>query len=424
MRKWVAGSARNSANYRQENRPGPHDNHPTTLGARCESVEFDSPQKHLTIARVYEAAIRHNFLVFRNQCGPSVKMCPAVKANAYGHGVSIVAPVLAEAGADMLAVANILEAHELRSIAPGVAVLVFSPIQAGQPDKALLTKAIEDGYHLTIADVAGAGALAEIGRRCGTEALVHIKVDTGMGRMGLVPERALELVKFVSSESGLQLEGLYTHFASADEEDPAFTLVQLRCFNEFLQTAAKIVKDLPLIHAANSAAALRFTESRFNMVRPGISIYGYRPSRTLGDLEAVGDLRPTLRLESQLVLVKDLPEGHSCGYGRTFRAGRETRIGIVPVGYGDGYDRAYSNRAVMSVSGGTARVIGRVSMDQTILDLTDLPQAQLGDAVIVISEKRHEPNSVEALAELVDTIPYEVTCRLGRRIVRRAVSDF
>ena len=124
------------------------------------------------------------------------------------------------------------------------------------------------------------------------------------------------------------------------------------------------------------------------------------------------------------MLVKDLPKGHSCGYGRTFRAGRETRIGIVPIGYGDGYDRAYSNRAVMSVAGGRAPVIGRVSMDQTILDLSDLPQAKLGDVVTVISEKRHEPNSVEALAELVGTIPYEVTCRLGRRIARLAVADF
>ena len=242
--------------------------------------------------------------------------------------------------------------------------------------------------------------------------------------MGALPQCALELVKFVSGQSGLQLEGLYTHFATADEEDPAFTLEQLRCFNEFLQAATRIVKDIPFIHAANSAAALRFAESHFNMVRPGISIYGYPSSVALGDLEAVGELRPALRLECRLVLVKDLPKGHSCGYGRTFRAGRDTRIGIVPIGYADGYDRAYSNRAVMSVASERAPVIGRVSMDQTILDLTDIPQSKLGDVVTVISEKRHEPNSVEALAKLADTIPYEVTCRLGRRIDRLAVANF
>ncbi|NIA07173.1 MAG: alanine racemase [Actinobacteria bacterium] len=387
-------------------------------------MEFNSPQNQPTVARISEAAIRQNFLLFRNHCGPSVKICPAVKANAYGHGVSIVAPVLAKAGADMFCVANTLEAQELETVSQGVDILVFTPIQAGLPEKALLTEAVEAGYHLTIADMSGAEALVETASKSTAKALVHIKVDTGMGRMGTMPQCALELVKFVSSQNGLQLQGLYTHFASADEEDPAFTLEQLRCFNQFLQAATKIVKDIPLIHAANSAAALRFAESRFNMVRPGLSIYGYQPSRALGDLEAVGKLRPTLRLESRLVLVKDLPEGHSCGYGRTFRASRKTKIGIVPIGYSDGYDRAYSNRAVMSVAGGTAPVIGRVSMDQTILDLTDLPQAQRGDVVTVISEKRHEPNSVEALAELVNTIPYEVTCRLGRRITRQSVSDF
>jgi len=332
--------------------------------------------------------------------------------------------VLGKSGADMFCVATLLEAQELRDIVPGMPTLVFSPIQPAPAKRTLLVEAIKAGCRLTIANVAGAESLAETASRNNAKALVHIKVDTGMGRMGAVPECALQLVKFVSSQSWLQLEGLYTHFASADQEDPAFTLEQLRCFNEFLAAATRIVKDIPLIHAANSAAALRFAESRFNMVRPGISIYGYQPSRALGDLEAVGKLRPGLRLEGRLVLVKDLPRGHSCGYGRTFRGRRETRIGIVPIGYGDGYARGYSNRAVMSVAGGTAPVIGRVSMDQTILDLTDLPQAQLGDVVTVISEKRHDPNSVEALAELTDTIPHEVTCRLGQRIARRAVPDF
>ena len=387
-------------------------------------MESNSSQGYSNIARVSQAAIRQNYQVFRDRCGASVKICPAVKANAYGHGVSIVAPVLAEAGVDMFSVANILEAHELSSIVPSVPVLVFSPVQVGVTEKDLLVEAIESAYHLTIADMSGAKLLSRGAKIASKRVPVHIKVDTGMGRMGAMPKAALELVKFVSRQAELKLEGLYTHFAIADEADSAFTHEQLGCFNEFLRAAKKITNESLLIHTTNSAAALRFAESHFDMVRPGISIYGYHPSMALRELKTAKKLRPSLRLESRLVLIKDLPQGHSCGYGRTFTANRRTRIGIVPIGYGDGYDRSYSNRAVMTVAGAHAPVIGRVSMDQTILDLTDLPQARPGNIVTVISEKRDAPNSVEALAELADTIPHEVTCRLGRRIVRLAVGDF
>ena len=394
------------------------------MPGRRSNVESNSSPGQANIARISEAAIRQNYQVFRERCGPSVKICPAVKANAYGHGISIVAPVLAEAGVEMFSVANILEAQELSSIVPSVPVLIFSPVQVGVTEKDLLVEAIESAYHLTIADMSGAKLLSKVADSVSKRVPVYIKVDTGMGRMGALPGAALELVKFVSSQAVLKLAGLYTHFAIADEADAAFTHEQLGCFNEFLKAAKKITNESLLIHTANSAAALRFVESHFDMVRPGISIYGYQPSRALSELEPVKNLRPSLRLESRLVLIKDLPQGHTCGYGRTFTASRQTRIGIVPIGYGDGYDRSYSNRAVMTVAGGRAPVIGRVSMDQTILDLTDLPQAQPGDIVTVISEKRDEPNSVEALAELANTIPHEVTCRLGRRIARLAVPDF
>lgn len=394
------------------------------LGGRYRNLALDFPENYTTVATVSQKAIRENFLLFREQCGPAVKICPAVKANAYGHGVSIVAPVLAEAGADMFAVANLVEADELAGIVPDKPILVFGPVQGRGAEKAALAKAVKAGYRLTIADMAGARVLAETASRQAMTARVHVKIDTGMGRMGALYEPGLELVRFVSKQSNLFLEGLYTHFATADETDLSFTREQLRCFNEFLQSARGVAGDVPLIHAANSAAALRLKESHFSMVRPGISIYGYRPSRELCGLKAAQMLRPVMRLESRVVLTKDLPVGHSCGYGRTFRAERPTRIGIVPIGYGDGYQRIFSNRAVMLVGGKVVPVIGRVSMDQTILDLTDQPQVGPGDVVTVISERSNAPNSVEALAELANTIPYEITCLLGRRIARRAAADF
>ena len=388
-------------------------------------MALDFIQNCPAVATISRKAIRDNFLVLREQSSPAARICPAVKANAYGHGVSIVAPVLAEAGADMFAVANLTEADELAQIVPGTPILVFGPVPGRGADKASLASAVGTGYHLTLSDMAGAKALAGTATKQLTKALVHIKIDTGMGRMGALPGSGLELVRFVSNQRWLSLEGLYTHFASADETDLSFTHKQLGCFSEFLQAVQTAGAKVPLIHAANSATTLRLRESHFTMVRPGICIYGYHPSRSFAELrDSHWPLTPALRLESRIILTKDLPIGHTCGYGRTFRANRPTRIGIVPIGYADGYLRTFSNRAVMLVCGKPVPVVGRVSMDQTILDLTDQPQAGPGDLVTVISEKRGESNSVEALAELADTIPYELTCLLGRRILRRAVAGF
>ncbi len=386
------------------------------------TLEFS--KSYPTVASISEAALRGNFEVFRKQCGTGVKICPAVKANAYGHGVSIVAPVLAEAGADMFAVANIAEANELAKIVPGKEILVFGPVQGQSWARTDLSEALQGNYHLTIADLKGARALAEAARAAGVVGRVHVKVDTGMGRMGVLPGPGLELVRFVSRQGPLRLEGLYTHFATADETDVSFAREQLRCFEEFIRAGQDVAGEVGLIHAANSAALLRMADSHFTMVRPGISTYGYWPSRDMAGIKILEGLRPILRVESRIVLIKELPAGHTCGYGRTFGAQRPTRVGIVPVGYEDGYRRSFSNKTVMLIGRCAVPVIGRVSMDQTIVDLTDQPQVKTGDVVTVISEKREDPNSVETLAQMADTIAYEITCLLGRRIARRAVERF
>jgi alanine racemase len=317
----------------------------------------------------------------------------------------------------MFAVANIAEANELAQIVPEKKILIFSPVQGANPE---LAHALKSNYHLTILDMAGARALAEAAEQANLTGRVHLKVDTGMGRMGALPTVAHDLIKFISSQTQLRLEGLYTHFATADELDLSFAHEQLSCFKDLLSHAPKV----PLIHSANSAAMFRMAESHFAMVRPGISTYGYWPSKEMAGLEVLEDLKPILRLESRIMLVKELPAGYTCGYGRTFQAQMPTRIGIVPIGYADGYRRSFSNKAVMLIGRSTVPVIGRVSMDQTIVDLTDQPQVKTGDVVTVISEKRDDPNSVEALASLAKTIPHEITCLLGRRIMRQAVASF
>lgn len=374
-----------------------------------------------TVLSISDEALRNNFELLRTHCSPHVKICPVVKANAYGHGLSIVAPVLAGAGADMFAVANIAEANELAQIVPEKEILIFGPVQEASTE---LTEALKSNYHLTIADMGGAKALVEAAEQVNLIGRVHLKVDTGMGRVGALPTMAHDLVKFVCSQNQLRLEGLYTHFATADEADLSFAREQLNCFNELLIAGQKVVPQVELIHAANSAALLRMADSHFTMVRPGISTYGYWPSKHMTSMNILEGLKPILRLDSRLALVKELPAGHTCGYGRTFKAPRPTRIGIVPVGYEDGYRRSFSNKAVMLIGRCAVPVIGRISMDQTIVDLTDQPQVKTGDVVTVISEKRDDPNSVEALAELENTIPYEITCLLGRRIARTVVAKF
>ena len=382
------------------------------------------PKDYPNIAKVSKGSLRRNFAAFKNHCGQGVKICPAVKANAYGHGIEIVAPVLAEAGADMFAVASLAEAWELAELVPGVAVLVFSPIQGYRSDKGIMLDTVKAGFHLTVTDKAMLEIIAECAKEAGGVGKIHVKVDTGMGRMGVSPAAAMELVNHIVARPGLRLEGLYTHFATADEADASFAVEQLRCFEDFLVEARRAAGDVPLIHAANSAAILGLKESHFNMVRPGISSYGYLPSPSMAGLKVLAGLSPVMRVESRLVLVKELPAGHTCGYGRTFRTKRPTRVGIVPIGYDDGYRRLFSNRAVMQVRAAPVPVIGRVSMDQTILDLTDVPGAQTGDLVTVISERRDDPNSVENLAAMADTIPHEITCLLGRRVMRQAVEEF
>ena len=382
------------------------------------------PKDYPNIAKISKAALRQNFQVFRNHCGHKVKLCPAVKANAYGHGIEIVAPVFAQAGTDMFAVANLAEAWELSELTPGLDILVFSPDPRHGSDKATMCGAVRAGFYLTVTDEPTLKCLAECAEAMDTAARIHIKVDTGMGRMGVLPTAAMKLISYILKTPALRLEGLYTHFATADEADASFAAEQLRRFEDFLVDAKRLDGEVPLVHAANSAAILGMPESHFNLVRPGISAYGYLPSEPMAGLKVMSGLSPVMRVESQLVLVKNLPTGHTCGYGRTFRANRPTKVGIVPIGYDDGYRRLFSNRAVMQVREAQAPVIGRVSMDQTILDLTEVPAAEIGDTVTVISERRDDPNSVENLAAMADTIPHEITCLLGRRIMRQAIEDF
>ena len=370
------------------------------------------------VAQIDIDRLLHNFRALR-ALAPGAKFCAPLKANAYGHDVRIVAPVLQDAGADWAAVATIQEAVELREIGWRRPLLLLGNMLAVHDEaerRERIDAAVRNHLTLTVADGPGVALLSQ--NRESRPVDVHLKIDTGMGRMGAVPADAAALIKQVRDAPKLRLTGIYSHFATADFELPDLARQQLIQFQSLLAELRDLLPHGVVRHIANSAATITMPEAHFDMVRPGLALYGYWPARHMsGQIE----LKPILRLVSHVSLIKELPAGHCVGYGRTFTTRRKTRLGIVPVGYFDGYLRALSNNSVVTVSGLSAPVIGRVSMDQLAIDLTDIPTAQLGDTAILIDDRPEKANCVAAIAERLGTIPYEVTCLLGSRIERISV---
>ena len=383
----------------------------------------------LVIARVSALAIRANITVFRARIAPGVELCAAVKSDAYGHGLEQVLPVLAVEGVERLAVANLIEALAVRQAGWHRPVLVFAPVLAGVGERerrARAGAAVAADLSLTVLSEPEAEALIDAARKWNRPARVEIKVDTGMGRMGLAPEAAESLAQALARRPELRIDGVYTHLATADEPDLAFAREQVSRFADLRQRLMTARVPVRQFHAANSAAIFRLPEAHLDRVRPGLGLYGYWGGP---EGQRPAELRPAMRVVARLTAVRALPAGHGIGYGRTFITTRASRIGLVPIGYGDGYRRALSGNAVMSlepIRGQGERqvpVVGRVSMDQTTIDVTNAGDVRPGDPVCVISDDPAAPHSVECLAEKLSTIPYEITCLLGGRVQRRCRPD-
>jgi alanine racemase len=377
-------------------------------------------------ALIDRSAIEHNCRRLR-ACAGGRSMCVAIKANAYGHGVDRVLPVMDKCGIEMLGVACLEEACELRALGWKRPVLIFGSEFSAYTDeerRELAETIIEHEVRITLTRPQDLHVLSQAAERLRKTAGVHLDLDTGMCRMGLSEDDLWELIARLRTLPRITLEGIYTHFATADCKDKSFARRQLDRFNGFLDRLKAAGIEIPIVHAANSGACIDLPEAHFNMVRPGISTYGYHAG---GEMHQKPDLRPALKLVSFLTLVKTIPAGSFVGYGCTFETRRETTIGLVPIGYADGYFRELSNRGTMIVAGRTVPVIGRVSMDQTIIDLTDLAsqagRPQAGDEVTIYDNRRESPNSVESIAALLNTIPYVVTTSLGRRVKRIAADQ-
>jgi alanine racemase len=368
-------------------------------------------------------ALLHNAALLRRTVGHGTKICAIVKADAYGHGAAFVADALCNFStgelegplADALAVADLDEAAALPDVP--LPLLVLRPVENAflGRQRSRLEAAVRSGWSLTLAHSAAADDLARIAVACGQRANVQVMIDTGMSRAGCSWADFESLLEKISSLPSLRLTGVYTHFACGEIPDHPYSIQQLSLFLEVTSRGrgAKVPR-----HAAASGAIFALPTSRLDMVRPGLSLYGIDPAcRPCMERP----LRPVLKWTAPLIGIRAVPAGTTVGYGQTFTANQPMRIGLLPVGYADGYLRQFSNRAVVIIQGRPAPVIGRVSMDLTTIDLTQFPQANIGDEVTLLDDDPLSPASVYKLAEWGQTIPYEILCRIGPRVRRLVV---
>lgn len=361
-----------------------------------------------TAALINLLALDHNFQEVRGRAGGR-KVLAVVKAQAYGHGAVAVSRRLVDLGAGMLGVALVEEGRELREAGIHAPVLIMGAVFPGQADEV-----VRLGLTPAVASLAVARALSQAAQRRQAPVAVHIKIDTGMGRIGLSPEAAPDLIAEVMELEGVRVEGLMTHFADADLRDKQFASVQMDRFEDLITSLEKRGMSVPVRHAANSAAVLDYRRALFTMVRPGVMLYGYNP------LEggAGADLRPVLSLVTRIAFLKRTPAGVPISYGRTFITGRESLIATIPIGYADGYSRGLSNRGEAIVRGKRAPVAGRVCMDMTMLDVTDVPGVTEGDEAVLIGSQGNERITADDIATKTGTIPYEVLCAISGRVPR------
>lgn len=353
-------------------------------------------------------ALESNLAAIRRRVAPA-RVLAVIKADAYGHGARVVGRALERAGVDWLGVALVEEGIELREAGVAVPILVLEPgwgERIGLYARYRLAPTISSLAQLAEWEgLAGGGA--------GEPQPVHLKVDTGMSRLGVAPGEAAEALGRIRASRGLQLAGLLSHLAESDAPESAANPRQEERFAKVLELLDGCERERVLVHAANSAAALHLPASRLGLVRVGLALWGYDPARRSEDLE------PVMAVGARIVQVRWIDPGTAVSYGGTWRAERRSRIGVVPVGYADGYPWRLGNRAEALVAGRRAPVVGRVTMDMTLLDLTDLPRTERGVEVVLLGRSGDDRVTAEELADRAGTIPYEVLCLLGLRLPRR-----
>ena len=372
---------------------------------------IEEPILRRTWAEIDLDALAHNYQQARRKIGPNVKYLGVVKADAYGHGAIQVSRKLEQLGADYLAVSSLDEAKELRRAGIQAPILIL-----GHTPPAMVPQLIEYGITQAVSALAKAEAYSAAAVESGGTLKVHIKVDTGMSRLGFLVreghfDTGVESIAAACALPGLEAEGIFTHFAVSDEDDrdsEAYTRAQFDVFTRVLDALAAGGRTFAIRHCANSGALARYPEMYLDMVRPGIALYGVG-----ADAQRL-DLRPVMSLKSSVSTIKTFDPGTDVSYGRTFRTQGRTRIGVLPIGYADGFFRGLSNRMSVVTAQGPAPQRGRICMDMSMIDLTDLPDVKVGDEVEIFGRRQR----VDDLAAILNTIPYELTCAVSKRVPR------
>jgi alanine racemase len=363
------------------------------------------------LARVDVGAVERNCRSLKERVGDETELCAVVKADGYGHGGAACAAAAIRGGAGVLGVAAADEAEELRLHFPEVPILVLGALSGDE-----LRTAIAAGAEIALWRESFRELCSRLAGERGVKLRVHLKHDSGMGRLGeRDPDRLIELARVCAADPGLEIAGIWTHFATADERGDSYLFAQLEAFRPVAEAVRGIAPDCA-VHAANSAATIREPATHFDMVRCGIAIYGLDP---FGEDPVAQDLEPALELRSYVADVKRFERGASAGYGRRWRAPEDTWVGVLPIGYGDGVRRGLTNNAEVLVGGHRYPLVGTVSMDNITIDLGPDGQIEPGAEAVLIGPQGDDRILAEELAARLDTINYEITCGISARVPRR-----
>jgi alanine racemase len=358
-------------------------------------------------AEVNLQTLRENY--HKLQAYARTEMMPIVKADAYGHGLIPVVKTLLTCGAKRYGVALLEEALEIKAVFPELTVMVLGATEPDQSDILVREEIIPSIFQVTQAQALSGAAVKQ-----NRTARLHLKIDTGMNRIGFQEGDFPDIMR-IAALPNLFIEGIYTHLATSDQRDLSFAREQLNRFQSFYEKLRKAGLTIPIRHAANSAAILQIPEFHFELVRPGISLYGFTPSSQIGG--AIG-LEPVMAWKAKVSHVKSIKTGESVSYGRTFQAAYPTRVATIPVGYADGLRRALSNQGEMLIHGKRSTMIGRICMDMTMLEVTRIPGVQVGDVVTILGKDGYDQITATEMAGWIGTISYEVVCGISKRVPR------
>ena len=363
-----------------------------------------------TCATIDLAALAHNLMQVRARLSRDCSPMAVVKANAYGHGAVEISRALVQSHVTRLAVASVQEGVALREAGITAEIIVLVDLFDAHIQELVahrLTPVITEQRLLP--------TLAKAAAASNRPMAIHIKVDTGMGRLGLSPSELATLFNAFSEWKSLRIEGFMTHLADSDGNDSSHTEHQLKSFRGLLEQVEQRGITIPLVHVANSAAIVRYPQSHFSLVRPGIMLYGYH---TLPETVPCPELQPVLSLRTTVMQVRTIKPGETVSYNRTFVAKRPSTIAVLPVGYADGYSRRLSNKGFVLIEGKRAPIVGLICMDMTMVDVTDIPSVHVGDSVTLIGRQGQEAIWADEVAGWAGTIPYETLCAIGPRIPR------